>query len=70
MPAIILNIYQFINVFYFSGLVTLGELREREAQQKLEQEKAELEKGVKKKKKRKEISTLSFNVGDEGLILF
>ena len=50
-----------------SGLVTLGELREREAQQKLDQEKAELEKNVvKKKKKRKEISTLSFDMDDEG----
>ena len=57
-------------LFSLLGLVTLGELREREAQQKLEQEKAELEKGVKKKKKRKEISTLSFNLDDEGLILF
>ena len=49
--------------------MTLGELREREAQQKLEQERAEQEKNVKKKKKRKEISTLSFNEEDEGLVL-
>ncbi|XP_063686075.1 protein FAM50A-A-like [Bolinopsis microptera] len=47
-------------------LVTLGELREREAQHKLDQERAELEKNVKKKKKRKEISTLSFDMDGEG----
>ena len=59
------TLYKLINLTL--GLVTLGELREREAQHKLDQERAELDKNVKKKKKRKEISTLSFDMDGEGL---
>ena len=50
--------------------MTLDELREREAQIKLEKERAESETGNKKKHKRKKISTLSFDLEDEGQMTY
>ena len=50
---------------YCPGLVTVDELKEREAQIKLDQERAEQEKYGKKKKKKREIKTLSFDLADE-----
>lgn len=48
------------------GLVTLDELKEREAQIKLEQERREQDTSPRKRKKKRGITKLSFDLGEDG----